>query len=153
MRLMGRMRQVRIGTFPYQPIVDTAERVRQGLGTGSHVRAAIVIGDAMRKSMFGVVPLISLSLVLLGTGIAEATVTDGGTTYCTTNQTGVSRGYSTGTTNHAPPGGGYATYYNGSLWKVTTKAANVARGGSWAVGTNGSLNDPETYAYCINGTP
>jgi hypothetical protein len=59
------MRQVRIGTFPYQPIVDTAERVRQGLGTGSHVRAAIVIADAMRKSMFGVVPLISLSTAIV----------------------------------------------------------------------------------------
>ena len=107
----------------------------------------------MRKSMLGVVPLASLALVLVSTGVAGAVVTEGGSISCTSNQTGVSRGYSTGTTNHAPPGAGYATFYNGSVWKVTVKSATVARGGSWAVGTNGALDAPGTYAYCINGTP
>ncbi|HWK19846.1 MAG TPA: hypothetical protein VNR37_03630 [Microbacteriaceae bacterium] len=84
---------------------------------------------------------------------AFADVWDGGLQNCTPHQTGVSRAYSTGSTNHVAPGGGVATFTNGAIWKVTTKSSNVAGGGYWTVSTNGALDDPETYAYCINGTP
>lgn len=84
---------------------------------------------------------------------ASATVSKSGTKGCTINQTGVSRSYSTGFTEHFPPGSGYGAYQNGQSWIVRERSATVAGGGFWFVRTDGSLSDPGTYAYCITGTP
>lgn len=104
----------------------------------------------MRKSLIsgGVLMVLALSAVP-----AHAAVTESGTKICTQNQTGVSRSYSTGTTEHYPPDTGYAVFYNGGSWLVKTRAASAGGGGFWFVSTNGNLNDAGTYAYCVNGTP
>lgn len=85
--------------------------------------------------------------------VAFAAVSESGTKNCTRNQTGVSHGYSTGTTEHYPPGAGYGIFYNGTKWKNTQRSATVGGGGFWFVETNGSLSDSGTYATCIAGTP
>jgi hypothetical protein len=83
-----------------------------------------------------------------------ATVYKAGTKWCLTNQTPYSKSFSTGFTEHAPPGAGYQAWNNGSNWIVRQKFSNPGvRGGDWAVAvTNGSLNDPGTFAGCVNGT-
>lgn len=97
--------------------------------------------------------VLAAAFVASGATAAQATGGESGTKGCATNQTGVSRGYTTGTTEHAPPGAGYGKFYNGTSWRYTAKSATVAPGGAWAVYTSGSLNFAGTYAYCITGTP
>ncbi|GGL39232.1 hypothetical protein GCM10012283_22160 [Phycicoccus endophyticus] len=96
---------------------------------------------------------VAVAMTLLVPAAAQASVGKSGTKNCTANQTGVSRAYSTGTTEHYPPDTGYGVFYNGSTWKVTAKNATSGGGGFWFVETNGSIGNSGTYAYCINGTP
>jgi hypothetical protein len=81
---------------------------------------------------------------------AAATVYDFGTKFCTANHTPYTRSYSTGFTEHYPPGTGYHAWNNGSTWTVRKWYANgPGGGGDWLVAvTGGSLDDPGTYAGC-----
>jgi len=90
--------------------------------------------------------LIVALLVLALAAPALALVSESGYKYCN-GYIPYSRAYSTGTTEHFPPGSGYGIYYNGSSWKVTTQWSSSGDG-FWFVQTNGSLNDPGTYAVC-----
>jgi len=97
---------------------------------------------------------LAVAIALLGPAVAaSANVWTGGTQNCTTNQTGVTRAYTTGATEHYPPGGGYGIFYNGGSYAVTLKSSTSAGGGTWAVTTDGIMVAAGTYAYCINGTP
>lgn len=107
----------------------------------------------MRTVKVSVAAAVPIVMTLLVPAMAHASVSKSGTKNCTANQTGVSRAYSTGTTEHYPPDTGYGIFYNGGTWKATSKNATSGGGGFWFVQTNGSLNDSGTYAYCINGTP
>jgi hypothetical protein len=81
---------------------------------------------------------------------AAATVWKSGTKYCGTNWTPWVRSYSTGFTEHYPPGPGYQSYSNGSSWIVRkTYSTQSGGGGVWIVFvTDGSLSDSGTYAGC-----
>lgn len=96
----------------------------------------------------------AVMVLLLAVSPVLATVYKAGTKWCLTNQTPYSKSFSTGFTEHAPPGAGYQAWNNGSNWIVRQKFSNPGvRGGDWAVAvTNGSLNDPGTFAGCVNGT-
>jgi len=79
-----------------------------------------------------------------------ASVSKSGYHYCQVYYTPYSRSYSTGTTHHYPPGSGSHTFVNGSTWTVRKWYSNYGDdGGWWQVSvTEGSLNDPGTYAGC-----
>lgn len=82
---------------------------------------------------------------------ALAVVSKSGTHYCSYGYLPYSRSYSTGSTHHYPPGSGSATFENGGTWTVRKAHSNAGDdGGWWQVSTNGSLNDPGTYAGCTN---
>lgn len=92
---------------------------------------------------------VAACLALLVAVPALAGVTDSGTKYCSGDDTPWTRAYSTGYTEHYPPGNGYDDFYNGPTWRTTFHhASSGSPGGFWVVETNGSLNDPGTYAYC-----
>lgn len=79
---------------------------------------------------------------------ASALVGESGTKSCyAPNPNSYTRAYSTGDTTIKGPGGTSAMYVNGATWTVRARAG-VYGGGSWYANTNGSLNDPGTYAYC-----
>lgn len=80
---------------------------------------------------------------------ALAVVSKSGNQYCSGDWTPYSRSYSTGFTEHYPPGNGYQGFNNGATWMTRMKLAPWgSAGGFWFVQTNGSLNDPGTYAGC-----
>lgn len=81
---------------------------------------------------------------------AWAVVAKSGNKSCSTY--GITRSYSSGFTQVAPPGSGYREYQNGASLVVRTSQAPYAGGGNWTVNTNGSLNDPGTYSYCSSGS-
>lgn len=92
-------------------------------------------------------------LALVTSTAANAYVQKTGTTYCTQNQTGTTRAWSTWTTDHYLGGAAHRTFYNGSTWKATYASATVSGGGFWVVTTSGALDNGGTYGYCITGTP
>lgn len=99
-----------------------------------------------RRISAGLAALMLLAAMALP---ALAVVSKSGTKYCSSGYTPYSRSYSTGFTRHFPPGSGYAAFNNGSTWTVRLALAPVGTsGGFWFVDTNGSLNDPGTYAGC-----
>lgn len=83
-----------------------------------------------------------------------AIVVKSGTKNCSINQIPFSQSLSTGFTEHYPPGSKYAAWNNFANWLVRTKVSNPGtHGGFWWVEvTGGSLNDPGTFASCLNGT-
>ncbi len=101
-----------------------------------------------RRSVVAVV--MALTLVLVFATAVAATVTKSGTRTCATNYTPYSRSYSTGFTEHFPPGSGYYSWNNGSTWIVRKRYADHAGGGGWweVAVTSGSLSDSGTYAGC-----
>jgi hypothetical protein len=108
--------------------------------------------DLFRRSVFS----LFLGAVILAVAATPvwATVTKSGYKGCTVNQTGYTHSRSTGLTEHYPPGGGYRSWQNGGSYTDRTGYSNVAGGGSWHVDvTSGSLDDANTYAGCVNGTP
>jgi hypothetical protein len=97
--------------------------------------------------------LTAVTLLVLLASPVWATVWDSGYKTCTIHQTQKVTSYSTGFTEHWPGPSGYHAWTNGS-WIVRVGMADAAAGGGWTVGvTNGSLDDPGTYATCVNGTP
>ena len=93
--------------------------------------------------------LASLTLLAALAVPALAVVTKSGNQSCSGDWTPYSRSYSTGFTEHFPPGSGYQGFNNGATWTVRMKLAPLgSAGGFWFVQTNGSLNDPGTYAGC-----
>jgi hypothetical protein len=101
-----------------------------------------------RRSIVAVV--MALTLLLALATAAAAYVYKDGTKTCGANYTPYSRSYSTGFTEHFPPGSGYYSWNNGSTWIVRKRYANQPGGGGWweVKVTSGSLNDPGTYAGC-----
>lgn len=91
----------------------------------------------------------SLAISVLAAGTASGAVNVSGSKSCGANQTGKSYAYSTGRTEHYPPGGGYGIFRNGINWRDSSQLADVTRGGSWHVVSAGSLNATATYAKCI----
>lgn len=96
----------------------------------------------------------AVMVLLLAVSPVLASVTKSGTKYCTINQTPYSKSFSTGFTEHFPPGSGYGAWNNGANWLVRQKYSSPGtQGGFWFVRvTDGSLNDPGTFAGCVNGT-
>lgn len=108
--------------------------------------------DVMRSRQLAVVA-IAAGVTVIGAGAAHAVVSKDGTKYCASSQTPATRAYSTGYTEHFPPGGGYASY-NLTSWRVTYGSKPSGGGGGfWFVQTTGSLSNSGTYAYCLNGLP
>ncbi len=92
---------------------------------------------------------VTLFLVLAVGWTAWAAVWKTGTKYCSPQFTPATRAYSSGTTEHLPPGSGYRRFENGAEMRVTRWYAFGDDGGSWMViVTGGALDDPGTYAYC-----
>ncbi len=99
------------------------------------------------KSAFAATVIVAAAI--LAPADAWASVTKSGTKYCNGMlPLGITRAYSTGFTEHYPPRSGYVAYSNGSQWRVTYADSTTTGGGFWFVSTNGSLNDPGTYAGC-----
>ena len=95
----------------------------------------------------------AVMVLLLAVSPVLASVTKSGTKNCTINQTPYSQSYSTGFTEHFPPGSGYGPFNNGANWLVRQQVSPPGEhGGFWFVRTDGSLNDPGTFAGCLNGT-
>lgn len=84
----------------------------------------------MRTVKVSVAAAVPIVMTLLVPAMAHASVSKSGTKNCTANQTGVSRAYSTGTTEHYPPDTGYGIFYNGGTWKATSKNATSGGAGS-----------------------
>lgn len=106
----------------------------------TYARRLFAIGSAILLAAALVVP-------------AAAVVSKSGTKYCSVGWTPYARSYSTGFTELFPPGSGYKAYNNGSTWTVRQWHSNYGDGGGfWFVQTNGSLNDPGTYAGCTNAS-
>lgn len=110
---------------------------------GAH---AMKFGGPMRRFLVAV--LAATMLLALALPVAAA-VRKSGEKYCSTWQTPWVRSYSTGFTEHYPPGQGYQWYQNGPAWTVRVTYANGS-GGLWLVKTDGSLSNPGTYAGCAN---
>lgn len=93
---------------------------------------------------------LACALAITLTATVTATVSETGYKYCSTNYTPCSRSYSTGYTEHFPPGSGYNDWNNGSNWIVRKWYADHSGGGGWwgVYVTGGSLSDPGTYAGC-----
>lgn len=103
-------------------------------------------GALLKKSLAAA--FAAVVLVLAVASPSAALVSKSGTKPCyAPNSNSYTRGYSTGDTTIKGPGGTSALYINGSTWTVRSRAGAYG-GGSWYVNTNGSLNDPGTYAYC-----
>lgn len=104
---------------------------------------------ALKIRMRAWVVLLTTALVLAIALPALAYVSKSGNQACSGQLTPWTRGYSTGHTEHLPPGSGWAEFYNYSSWKVTRAHAPLhSNGGFWAVMTDGALDNPGTYAYC-----
>ncbi len=98
--------------------------------------------------------VVAAAMLLLTASSVLATVYKSGSKFCLVNQTPYSKSYSTGFTEHYPPGYGYQAWNNGANWVVRQKFTDPGHsGGTWVVAvTSGSLNDAGTYAGCVNGT-
>jgi hypothetical protein len=96
--------------------------------------------------------VIAVALVAISAGAVIAAVSKTGTlSSCSYNFTAYVQSYSTGFTEHFPPGSGYRSYQNGGTWttRKTLTNAGTGTGGWWGVYvTNGSLSDPNTFAGC-----
>ena len=104
--------------------------------------------EGKTRARMSAAALVTVVLLVAGAGSANASVTKTGTRYCGTYELARSYGYSTGFTEHYPPGSGYKAFSNGSTWKSTDAFSSNGGGGFWFVETTGSLNDPKTYAVC-----
>jgi hypothetical protein len=109
-------------------------------------------GSMLRIQRLVLSVLTAVALLVLLASPVWAVFKDG-IKYCTIHQTQKVTSYSTGFTEHWPGPSGYHAWTNGSSWIVRVGFADAAGGGGWSVNTNGSLNDPGTYATCVNGTP
>lgn len=105
----------------------------------------------MRTRTKGIISVVAAVVLIMALAVPVlATVWDGGVVYCEDFETGYSRSYSTGLTEHWPPGTGYAWWNNGTQWRVRIAYGAQGFDGEWAVAvTNGSLSDPGTWAGCV----
>lgn len=113
----------------------------------------LIIGGIMRvhrtrrgARQVAVGALASAALIVALSAPVSAGVTKSGTKYCALLP--YSHSYSTGFTEHFPPGNGYGAFSNGTIWTVRERNSSSGNGGFWFVETNGSLNDPNTWAGC-----
>lgn len=110
-----------------------------------HQKAMFVVRLIMRRSI-GFLIAVGLTISLAMPTLA---VTQDGYKYCTINYTPETLAYTTGTTEHYPPGSGYKLYQNGTTWKHTHWwATSSGGGGFWFVETNLRMDGPGTYATC-----
>lgn len=100
-------------------------------------------GAAVAVAGFSVV-----AMVMFSAAPAFAWVQKSGAKTCTSSAPfSFTRSLASGLVYQNGPGGSTQTFSNGSTLKVSvTQGANY--GGSWLVKSDGSLNDPGTYAYC-----
>jgi hypothetical protein len=92
------------------------------------------------------------ALLLATSGSAFATVYKDGTLTCTTNYTMQIHSYATGSVEHHFPAPYYDVDYftNGATWTMRASYdAGPGGHGYWWAQTDGSLNDPYTYAQCV----
>lgn len=102
------------------------------------------------KRYFWSVAAISL---LCGAPAAWASMEKWDTTPCTRNSTQVVKSRVTYAVSHYPAPDGYNHWNNGSTYRSRSGNATAGGGGLWFVYSSGSIDGPNTYAYCVTGTP
>lgn len=113
----------------------------------------LIIGELNMRKRTAIASTVA-ALVVIGFPSIAAADSDGGFKSCGPNYAGRSIALSTGSTTHAPPGGGQATFNNGSILRETRKTSHNTGGGYWTVRTTGVLSSgSKTYATCVSAGP